>query len=471
MAGQPPVESSSSSIGARQNYRVSYNPADERESSLWIAVKHKRAQRRQTNRIVTTRYNILTFLPKNLFQQFRRVANVYFAILIALNWVPAINALSKRVGRCQCVATSDRHTPDSAAGCLHTADGDSGDHRCEGSRRGSQTMEKRRAYQQTTGGGLQQVSAAEHLDNERRSASSSIRSVKRFVQCRWEDLSVGDIVRVRVDQTVPADILLLSSASSEGTCFLDTAAIDGETNLKQKVIPACFLDITKPEESKFELQCERPNDDIYHFNGRLVLSPSVNVYSCDNSNVLLRGCVLRITDHIDGLIVYAGNQTKIIQSSRTSSSKHALIEQYINRDVICSSVILTFLCLLAAGLSLRWERSFDRHGLLVSFLVGHPLPHAATHFFVSALRFVILFQVMVPIALYVSLDIVRVLQMYRIGRDKNLKYDRPISCRTFTINEDLGQIGYVFSDKTGTITQNKLVFKSLSIGGVQYSHR
>ncbi|CAF4437529.1 unnamed protein product [Adineta steineri] len=78
---------------------------------------------------------------------------------------------------------------------------------------------------------------------------------------------------------------------------------------------------------------------------------------------------------------------------------------------------------------------------------------------------------MVPIALYVSLDLVRVLQMYTIARDKKLRYEHAISCRTFTINEDLGQIGYVFSDKTGTLTQNKLVFKVMSIGGMQYSQR
>jgi hypothetical protein len=82
----------------RGNYHVYYNLSSDIESSLWIAIKNRRRKRTlQTNRIKTTRYNILTFIPKNLFEQFRRVANIYFAILIALNWVPIINAISKIV--------------------------------------------------------------------------------------------------------------------------------------------------------------------------------------------------------------------------------------------------------------------------------------------------------------------------------------------------------------------------------------
>ncbi len=136
------------------------------------------------------------------------------------------------------------------------------------------------------------------------------RTSRTFVECKWQDLSVGNIIRVRVDQTVPADILLLSSTSCESTCYLDTAAIDGETNLKQKSIPNCFLNFDKPEETSFELQCDQPNDDIYHFHGRIILSSSENIYPCDNNNILLRGCVLRITDYVNGIIVYAGKKIK-----------------------------------------------------------------------------------------------------------------------------------------------------------------
>lgn len=104
-------------------------------------------------------------------------------------------------------------------------------------------------------------------------------------------------------------------------------------------------------------------------------------------------------------------------------------------------------------------------------MIDDPFAEVAANFFAAIIRFVILFQVMVPIALYVSLDLVRVLQIAAISSDKKLKHDRAIACRTFTINEDLGQIGYIFSDKTGTLTQNKLLFKSFYIGSRLYTNK
>src|SRR5690349_13133567 len=83
----------------RETYVVHHNLPSSLERPLWIAIKNRRKRTPQTNRIKTTRYNILTFIPKNLFEQFHRVANIYFAILIGLNWIPVITAISRNVNK------------------------------------------------------------------------------------------------------------------------------------------------------------------------------------------------------------------------------------------------------------------------------------------------------------------------------------------------------------------------------------
>ena len=86
-----------SSTEKREDYRVYYNTSPTIESSFWLAIKNWQKHNKQTNRITTTRYNILTFLPKNLLEQFHRVANIYFALLIVLNSIPVLNAINRTV--------------------------------------------------------------------------------------------------------------------------------------------------------------------------------------------------------------------------------------------------------------------------------------------------------------------------------------------------------------------------------------
>lgn len=92
-------EDAQSDSAVLEDYHVYYDASADVEPSLWESIKNRRKRALETNRIRTTRYNILTFLPKNIFEQFHRIANIYFALIIGLNWIPVINAVSKTVNQ------------------------------------------------------------------------------------------------------------------------------------------------------------------------------------------------------------------------------------------------------------------------------------------------------------------------------------------------------------------------------------
>lgn len=153
---------------------------------------------------------------------------------------------------------------------------------------------------------------------------------------RWSGVQVGDIIRMENNQFVAADILLLSSSEPNGLCFIETAELDGETNLKCKQCLVETAEMSQHDEllGKFngEIICEPPNNLLNKFDGTLIWKNQR--FSLDNDKILLRGCVLRNTQWCYGVVVFAGKDTKLMQNSGKTKFKSTSIDRLLNFIII-----------------------------------------------------------------------------------------------------------------------------------------
>ncbi|KAL3879260.1 hypothetical protein ACJMK2_031562 [Sinanodonta woodiana] len=392
-----------------------------------------------SNKIKTTKYSILTFLPKNLFEQFHRFANLYFIFIVGLNWVPQIQVFGKEISVVPVIFVL-------AVTAIKDA------------------FEDFRRYKS---------------DKKINHKSCRMFSTKegQFKHTEWKDVHPGDFVHLSCNEVIPADILLLKSSDSQGTCNIETSNLDGETNLKQR---QCVQGIEygpqgfHPKTFIYPVVCDLPNAEIYNFHGYIQLSEAENDrVPLNKDNILLRGCFIRNTDWVEGFVVYAGRETKALMSNRHSRYKRSKLERYINRDVIWCVSVLLILCLSCAIGSALWLKQYDNKAILFipyeSELQLNPLFQGFLVFF----TYMIIFQAVIPLALYVCIEIVKLLQVYFITNDLDLYYeptDKRMECRALNITEDLGQVEYVFSDKTGTLTENIMEFKTCTIFGRNYPH-
>ncbi|XP_020520769.1 phospholipid-transporting ATPase 1 isoform X2 [Amborella trichopoda] len=302
---------------------------------------------------------------------------------------------------------------------------------------------------------------------------------------KWKDIRVGEMVRVKTNETLPCDMVLLSTSDPSGVSYVQTINLDGETNLKTRYAKQETLSLAKDGviSTVAVIKCEQPNRNIYGFQANMEFEDGKRL-SLGPSNIILRGCELKNTDWAVGVIVYAGQETKVMLNSSGTPSKRSRLETSMNREIICLSLFLIALCTAVSTCFGIWlqgqndddldimpyfrKKSFDEDGGNYNF---YGLWLEILFMFLMS---VIVFQIMIPISLYISMELVRLGQAYFMIRDTEL-YDEAsnsrFQCRALNINEDLGQVKYVFSDKTGTLTENKMDFQRACIGGLDYYGR
>ncbi|KAF2069365.1 hypothetical protein CYY_009319 [Polysphondylium violaceum] len=389
------------------------------------------------NRISNTKYTALSFLPKNMIEQFGRAMNIYFLFIGVLQLFPAltpVNPLSTWGGLLFIFSIS----------AIKEAFDDIG-------RRRRDKLANERVYTVVRDGKKQSILS--------------------------ESILVGDIVYLENNSEIPCDLLLLSTSETENnSCFIQTANLDGETDLKTRYSIRETSKLSEQRLMSFNgvLECPSPNPDIYRFDSRLSMkvNSKVNTFShsdwltVDASNLVLQATHLRNTDYIYGLAVYTGNQTKLGMNKMSPPTKWTKLDRAVNQITVFVFVFQLIMVLIFGLIGDLFTYQLDKKAWY--------LPPNAGMFksiVVVPLRFLLLNSMMIPISLKVTMDVTKYTYALFINWDLKMYHrasDSPATANSTALSEDLGQLEYIFTDKTGTLTENIMLFSKCSINGVVY---
>ncbi|CAG9335532.1 unnamed protein product [Blepharisma stoltei] len=367
------------------------------------------------NEVSSGRYTLASFLPKNLFEQFQRTSNIWFLLVSVFQLIPIQ------------LNPTNSWTTIAPLGILIFF-----------------TLLKD-AYNDYF----------RHKDDIKVNSSdydywngSEIQSIK----CK--DILVGHILLLKSQQQAPADILLIATESKDGACYVRASGVVGETNLKKKIAVSDVQKLFQTMEREFIIKkisglirIEQPNSDFCSFHGILSLKGHPKSIDLSLDNLIFRGSTVLGSKWAIGIVLYAGEETKTQLNIRSPPKKTSRIEKKVNEYVI---YILMFLLIMVS-----WS-------VLAHFVLSTTDDTDTP--FESYISFTLLYNNITPISLFVTMDIIRIIQLYFIQRDSN----KEIIFKTGDINEDLGQVEYILADKTGTLTENKLCLQTCIIENTKY---
>ncbi|XP_029460544.1 probable phospholipid-transporting ATPase IH isoform X1 [Rhinatrema bivittatum] len=394
-------------------------------------------QRYPDNRIVSSKYTFWNFVPKNLFEQFRRIANFYFLIIFLVQLI------------------IDTPTSPVTSGLplffviTVTA-----------IKQGYEDWLRHKA------------------DNAMNQYPVHVIQHGRLVRKQSQKIRVGDIVMVKEDETFPCDLIILSSSKEDGTCFVTTASLDGESSHKTH----CAVQDTKAFHTEQDIdalhatiECEQPQPDLYKFVGR------INIYHArdeptarplGSENLLLRGATLKNTEKIFGVAIYTGMETKMALNYQSKSQKRSAVEKSMNAFLIVYLCILITKALINTVMKYVWQSNpFQDEPWYNQKTDSERQRNLFLRAFTDFLAFMVLFNYIIPVSMYVTVEMQKFFGSYFITWDEEM-FDEETGegplVNTSDLNEELGQVEYIFTDKTGTLTENNMEFIECCIEGHVY---